>query len=80
MDEVQNYLQYDTNATKNDTNTAIRLLANYNSLFTKLDNFLVKESSLFVVIAIYFSNSIFSLTRVTKSVNWGRFSSCTPLM
>ena len=42
--------------------------------------FLLKESILFVVIAIYFSDSIFSLTRVTESVNWGRFSSCTPLM
>ena len=28
MDEVRNYLQYDTNATKNDTNTTIRLLTN----------------------------------------------------
>ena len=28
MEELPNYLQYDTNATKNDTNTAIRLLNN----------------------------------------------------
>ena len=28
LDEILNYLQYDTNATKNDTNTAIQLLTN----------------------------------------------------
>ena len=33
MDEVRNYLQYDTNATKKDTNTTIRLLTlQYNCL------------------------------------------------
>ena len=46
-------------------------------LLRKLDHFLFKESSLFVVIAIYCFSSIFSSTRVTKSVNWGHFSSCT---
>ena len=29
---------------------------------------------------MYFSNSIFSITRVTKSVNWGLYSSRTALM
>ena len=39
-------------------------------LFKNFVTFFSERSSLFVVIAPYFSNSIFSLTMVTKFLNW----------